>query len=265
MLLQNILLQSFYFIGVFFIVGFLIYLINKAFYYLIKNKTAVCYATGVIGTPIHEISHAAMCLIFFHKITEISLFRIDKESGVMGYVNHSYKKRNIYQVIGNFFIGTAPIFAGTLVILAFSKLLIPDVALEINEYLGDFAYLQSIKISFNWFKYAASVFLGILNAIFISPSHNILWFVFIILALCISIHMNLSKADIVSSLRALPFLIVFIVIFNLIFYYFLSSVYATAVYYIHFAGSYILGIMLISLILSVVVLAIAALIRTIEY
>ncbi|MGO0807158.1 hypothetical protein ACTPEF_24675, partial [Clostridioides difficile] len=36
-----------------------------------------------------------------------------KNDGILGYVSHSYKKDNLYQSIGNFFIGIAPIIGGT--------------------------------------------------------------------------------------------------------------------------------------------------------
>ena len=42
---------------------------------------------------------------------EIRLFQPDLETGVLGYVNHSYNKRNMYKVLGNYFIGVAPIVA----------------------------------------------------------------------------------------------------------------------------------------------------------
>ncbi|MGO0916500.1 hypothetical protein ACTPEM_26060, partial [Clostridioides difficile] len=39
-----------------------------------------------------------------------------KNDGILGYVSHSYKKDNLYQSIGNFFIGIAPIIGGTIMI-----------------------------------------------------------------------------------------------------------------------------------------------------
>jgi hypothetical protein len=60
--------------------------------------------TGVVGVPIHELSHATFALIFGHKIKSIKLFQKPDENEVMGYVQHSYNQGSIYQQAGNFFI-----------------------------------------------------------------------------------------------------------------------------------------------------------------
>ena len=71
---------------------------------------------GWLGTIIHELGHALFCLIFRHKITEMKLLDPDPETGTLGYVRHSYDPKNIYQLVGNFFIGIGPILLGTAVI-----------------------------------------------------------------------------------------------------------------------------------------------------
>ena len=90
-----------YFVGVVYLVGFVIFLLNKLFYRLLGGGRFVCYLTGLVGTPIHELSHALMCLLFGHRIVEMRLFRVDGKSGTLGYVSHSYRKSNLYQVLGN--------------------------------------------------------------------------------------------------------------------------------------------------------------------
>jgi hypothetical protein len=71
---------------------------------------------GWLGTSVHELSHAIFCFIFGHKIVDIKLFSPDPETGTLGYVEHSYNRRNIYQMIGNFFIGVGPVILGSAVI-----------------------------------------------------------------------------------------------------------------------------------------------------
>lgn len=77
------------------------------------------------GVMIHELSHALFCLLFFHRITEMKLFSPEAD-GTLGYVNHSCNPKNIYQRIGNFFIGTGPIWGGILVIWLISIWLLPS-------------------------------------------------------------------------------------------------------------------------------------------
>ena len=77
------------------------------------------------GVMIHEIGHALFCVIFRHKIVEMKLFSPEAD-GTLGYVNHSYNPNSFYQRIGNFFIGTGPIWFGIAVLCFVSWLLLPN-------------------------------------------------------------------------------------------------------------------------------------------
>ena len=76
------------------------------------------------GVMIHELGHAFFCLVFGHKIVEMKLFS-PEENGTLGYVSHTYNPRNFYQRIGNFFIGTGPIWFGIATLSLISHLLLP--------------------------------------------------------------------------------------------------------------------------------------------
>ena len=84
------------------------------------------------GVMVHEIGHALFCVIFRHKIVEMKLFS-PEEDGTLGYVNHSYNPNSFYQRIGNFFIGTGPIWFGIVVLCFVSWMLLPN---EMN--IGNF-------------------------------------------------------------------------------------------------------------------------------
>lgn len=84
------------------------------------------------GVMIHEIGHAIFCLIFRHKIVEMKLFS-PEEDGTLGYVNHSYNPNSFYQRIGNFFIGTGPIWFGVAVLCLISWLLLPN-EMQISDF-----------------------------------------------------------------------------------------------------------------------------------
>ncbi len=83
------------------------------------------YISALIGTPIHELSHALMCIVFRHKINAIKLFSPDKK-GTLGYVNHSYNHRNLWHVLGNLFIGIAPLIGGAISVYYLTLLVMPS-------------------------------------------------------------------------------------------------------------------------------------------
>lgn len=262
---SNILIHLFYFVGAVFVIGFLISLLNRWFYRLTGAQRIVCYATGFIGTPIHELSHALMCLIFFHRIEEMKLFQIDEENGTLGYVNHSYNRRNLYQVLGNFFIGTAPIFVGTLFLCLLMNWMLPDTFAQTAAFLESNAILTAEVFSQDWFLGIWEAFSGILVILFQDIGAGWKWWVFFLLALCVSIHMNLSGADIRGSLGALPILLILIVGSNLLVSVISADLYEGFVQTLNVAGSYLTGLLLLSLLLSLLTVAIALIVRIVRH
>lgn len=189
-------------IGVFVLFGMIYNFIEK------KNSAYIQQAfgfngiliTGVIGTTIHELSHFLMALIFGHKIVEIELFRprAAKIDGVLGFVEHRYNKRSLYQRIGNFFIGIAPMIFGTIAISISFRLLLPEMFLKLNisEYIDliNTNNLQDIYILLaNNFKILFDMVFSISNLI------NFRFWIFLFIMYSISTHMSLSKADLKNS------------------------------------------------------------------
>ena len=124
----NFILQAAFTLGLILLFGKIIALCNGAFYRNFGSRgRAVCYITGFIGTPVHEGSHALMCLIFGHKITDIKLFQVNSSDGTLGYVRHSYNPKNLYQKVGCFFIGVAPVLVGALILAGLLYLLLPGL------------------------------------------------------------------------------------------------------------------------------------------
>ncbi|MGH4050240.1 MAG: hypothetical protein ACREVX_02630 [Clostridium sp.] len=171
--------------------------------------------TAIIGVPIHEISHAAICILFGHKIKKIVLVQKRDENGVLGYVNHAYNPNSIYQQTGNFFIGIAPIFGGISVIIALMHIIIPQT------------YSQFINISMNNLlitKINAVAIKGILNSyvdlihiIFSADNFDNPYFIlFLFLAICISSHISLSSADIKGASKGLFIIFIIILVLNVL-------------------------------------------------
>lgn len=90
---------------------------------LIRNRAAATLGSGLYvwmtcpGIVLHELGHAFFCLLFGHRIVAIALFR-PYGKGALGFVKHSYDRKNLYQTTGNFFIGTGPIWFGSLTLVA---------------------------------------------------------------------------------------------------------------------------------------------------
>ena len=119
------------------------------------------------GVMVHEIGHALFCVIFRHKIVEMKLFS-PEEDGTLGYVNHSYNPNSFYQRIGNFFIGTGPIWFGVAVLCLISWLLLPN-EMQISDFF-------SLNFWGRWQSY-----------------------IWLYLALTISSHITLSPPDLAGS------------------------------------------------------------------
>ena len=193
---MNFLLQTVFTLGVIVLFGGTIALCNRTFYRgLGANARAVCVATGFLGTPVHEASHALMCLLFGHKILKVRFFTPSAEDGTLGCVVHSYDRRNLYQRAGNLFIGIAPILAGTLLLGLLLRLLLPAMFTDLlagvraADFTADFG--------------GACRTLGRTFAGLFSYAVHWQWWVFLLLGSFIGLHMTLSRADLAGALDGL--------------------------------------------------------------
>jgi len=170
--------------------------------------------TGLIGVPLHELSHAFAALLFGHKITAIKLFQKPDENGTLGYVSHSYNKRSLYQLVGNFFIGVAPILGGTIAIIALMMFILPNSYSEfINTVIKNLSIstlnkgtIDGILISYG----------GLIKSIFslknfVSPA----FYIYIFLGICISSHISLSYADIKGATRGIGVIFLILLVLNI--------------------------------------------------
>lgn len=163
----------------------------------VGNK--IILATSIIGTPIHELGHALMCLIFGHKITEMKLWDPRAKNGTLGHVRHSYNRRNIYHRLGNLFIGLGPIFSGLLIMILMLLIAFPDT---LNTYVTTATEAVSsgergVSVWIEGIKILPSL---------LSESATAPWLraIAVLVMLSVSLHITLSPADIKGSLGALP-------------------------------------------------------------
>ncbi|MFB9770350.1 hypothetical protein [Lactiplantibacillus modestisalitolerans] len=95
------------------------------------NSQVYC---GALGIVIHELSHLIVAVLFRHGIQSVRLIKRphltagSDDDLALGYVNHTWQAGNYYQVIGNLFIGVAPIFGCTAALLGLDYWLWPGLA-----------------------------------------------------------------------------------------------------------------------------------------
>lgn len=211
-LIITTIIEIVYFIGSIFVVGFILGFLRtksiKNFYGAIGRKSI--YITGFIGVPIHELSHALVAVIFKHKVNKIKLFQPNNADGTLGYVKHAYNPSSIYQQVGNFFIGIAPILGGIFSITILMYFLIPNIYNEFRiTMLSSINEMNLINL--------VSTFKEFIKLIFtIDNFTNIRFIVFLFLAICISSHISLSKADIKGASRGIFSMFFVLMILNLL-------------------------------------------------
>ena len=203
--------------GTLIIAGIILYffarLTRNIFVKTIGQKFDIFF-TGWLGVPVHELGHAFFCLVFFHKITEIKLFAPNTKDGTLGYVIHSYNKKNPLQIAGNFFIGIGPILFGSLVLFSLLWFFLPDKsAFQAISSHPTFDFLSGN------FMNQVSQILQTCKAVFLSVVGNDnfrkpMFWLFLYLSLCIVSHMQLSLSDIKSSLFGI--LIILLILFIVI-------------------------------------------------
>lgn len=207
-------IETVYLTGIIILVGMLLGIMRN---YTIKNFARSfgmksIMITGFIGVPVHEMSHALFAVIFGHQVTAIKLLQRPDRNGVMGYVEHSYNQNSIYQQIGNFFIGIAPIFGGILSVIALMRFMIPRAY---NE------FINILKINFHvtvinkvTAAHIFSMYKILVKTIFSTANfHNPYFYIFLFIAICICSHISLSYADISGALEGL--VVIFLVLLAL--------------------------------------------------
>lgn len=154
------------------------------------------YISAIIGTPIHELSHAIMCFIFGHKIVQIKFFSPDNK-GTLGFVTHSYNNRSVWHVLGNFFIGIAPIIGGAVCLYLLCLFLLPSGTGVLGILLNKTHVLSSNQPLTDIIHLLTSLKNSILNDAQNKPVQTFIW-----AYLCggVALHLTPSKEDLKGSL-----------------------------------------------------------------
>lgn len=222
--LKNVFKISFiqlgYLIGAFILIGLILEVIEKKNQKYIMNVfgwKGIIF-TGIIGTPVHELGHAIMCIPFRHKIEDIRLFRpiSGKKDGTLGYVNHSFNSKDMFQKIGNFYIAVAPIILGTMLLILNTKLLVPNIFTIILNSVNDNLTVNNITMT-NVLTTIYETFKILMSNIFTSNNLTKLNFwIFLFICMSISTHISLSTADMKGALSGIISFVFVVVVINLI-------------------------------------------------
>jgi hypothetical protein len=210
-------------IGIILFVGLILDLLQRKSVGYISNTFGgkAYFLTAWIGTPIHELGHAIMCIIFRHRIIEVQWFPVKSNVSYFGYVRHNYNERSIYQRIGHFFIGIGPFFSGILSLILLMYFFVPESYLVFTDYLDHHVQPEHLNK-----EMIVSIFLSswvLLKSLF-TLDHLVdpYFWIFLLLATCISTHIALSKSDIkgaASGLLSIFFLLFFVNILGMIFHF----------------------------------------------
>ena len=175
----------------------------------------VVLTTSILGTPVHELGHALMCLIFGHKITDMSLWQPSSPDGRLGYVTHVYRPRNLYHILGNLFIGIGPIFSGLAVLTLALWLSFPET---FADYMAEASSMASEGENFfTLFAEGLKMLPRIITEL-IHGEDVPLWgkILALVVILSVSQHISLSPEDIKGSLTAIPLYLAIILVLTLV-------------------------------------------------
>jgi hypothetical protein len=187
-------------LGVMVVCGLVAWAARKIFMYFVGDSAKiVLYASSVVGTPVHELGHALMCIPFAHRITDIKLLQFPKgRSRTLGYVEHSYNRKNPWAVFGDLFISFGPIFSGLGVMVLVLTLCFPS---QWNTYLES---SRAMVLSGASLQEMSTIVFSLLFSLFQGFEKDVARAVVgMLIILSVSQHITLSFADLKGCFKAL--------------------------------------------------------------
>ena len=212
--------QLFILLGPVLILALIMYYVSKFVQFRISDVLSprvYIYGFKILGTPVHEIGHALFAILFGHRIIEIELFKPDPVSGSIGYVYHSWDKDNIYQSIGNFFIGIGPVVLGSIVIFLSTRFLLGPTVLEpINAIEINSDTFSSLDNFWAFLQQTYPITRTLLSSLFtLENLTNWKFYIFLYIAISIGTSITLSPSDIHGAALGFGVLVAIIFAFNL--------------------------------------------------
>jgi hypothetical protein len=165
---------------------------------------------GWLGTSIHEIAHLLAALVFGHHVIGFQPFTLNPRAAIRGSVTTQPNYGSLYQYIGMFFIGIAPVVFGTLVIYFAMFLLFHSQMPEMWRAIDRRTMLSEPGVSS-----ILSSGLAFLGFVF-SPRHLLDWrlYLFLYIAFSVGSSIRLSGADRAGAATGCLPMIVLLFLFN---------------------------------------------------
>ncbi len=211
-LLTHIVRDSISILGIFFIGGIILSILQHhihAMYVRLFGWKGILF-TAWFGTPMHEGGHALMALLFRHRITDISFFRPNRITGNLGHVEHSYNPKSLYQNIGNFFIGAAPLMTGITLLVTLLIVFVPNG----QDIIATLSTIQNASP-----HTIISSLIDLLQHLFSTNNiHSWSFWLFIYLSFCIAAHIAPSTQDLKNMRSGALYLLGILIIMYSILY-----------------------------------------------
>lgn len=94
--------------------GIAVYFCNRAFCSLVgyqRGRPILLFLHAVL-TPIREFAHLVACIVTFHHVSDFCLLNLHDPEGELGFVEHSYNRKNPIAVFGNYLFAVLPAALG---------------------------------------------------------------------------------------------------------------------------------------------------------
>lgn len=201
-------IQIFGLFGIFFILGFILSVIqektNKIYEQTIGWRGILW--TAWIGTPFHEFGHYFFAKLFRHKIIKVKIFDPNQETGELGRVDHTFNSFSLYQRIGNFFIGAAPMIFGSFTLALMAYFFLP----------GGYSIIATLSNTDTLTNLFINLSSNLYNS-FLSWNSLTSWnyWLFLYLSFCIASHLAPSKADRKGMWGGLMYIILILILLNI--------------------------------------------------
>ncbi len=92
------------------VLGVAVYFCNRAFCSLVgyRRGRPILFFLHAILTPIREFAHLVACMVTFHHVHDFRLLNLRDPEGELGFVEHSYNRKNPIAVFGNYLFAVLP-------------------------------------------------------------------------------------------------------------------------------------------------------------